>query len=186
MKRQQPYGISKTTLKIRVSHNTSKGKMVFMKINIWRTLLIPFVLFFVIGCSSPPSQTLNEKIFEEYVKNNRAEKYHELYEQYDGIKAVLWLNTEEDVLWITNFTLWLIISLLPDLPDTLAAGGVIAIIYGVAWWIRVTLTGGGILAVLAKLGSVLGVIPGISPAIMGIIYLGVIFALFQHIFGLLL
>lgn len=159
--------------------------MILVKKDVWNKLLVAFVLFFVVGCSASPTQTLNEKIYEEYVKNNRVEKYHELYDRYDGIKVILWLNSDEDSWWITNFTLWLVFSILPDLPDALAGGGVVAIIYGIAWWLGVTLTGGGILAVLAWLGSMLGVVPGIPPAIMGIIYLGVMFAFLQHIFGLI-
>ncbi len=146
-----------------------------------------FLLFTVMltACSKSPSQSLNEKIFQEYVENNRVEKYHELYERYDGIKVILWLNAKKDRWWITNFTLWCIFSILPDLPEALAGGGVIAIIYAIAWWIGVTLTGGGILAVLAWLGKILGGIPGIPPAIMGIVYLCAMYAVLLKVFNLL-
>ena len=137
------------------------------------------------GCSKRPSETLNEKIYKEYIKNGRIDKYNKLYQRYDGIKIILWLNAKSDKPWIVNFTLWIFFSILPDLPEALATGGVLAIFYFIAWWLGVTLTGGGILAVLAWIGTRLGVIPGIPPAIMGIVYLGSLFYLLTNIFSLI-
>lgn len=146
-------------------------------------LLSIFVIFTLSGCGdSGQDFTLEEQIYNEYLKNNRVEKYHELQERYDS-RVILWINQDEDSWWITNFTLWCIFLILPDLPQVMAGGGVLAIIYGVAWWLGVTLTGGGILAVLAWVGSLLGGIPGIPPAIMGIIYFGVMFSIFINIFS---
>lgn len=140
------------------------------------------------GCSDKDhttKQTLEERIWQTYSDNGRLEKYNELKEKYGDIKTILILNEDKDSWWITNFTLWIVFNILPDLPDVLAGGGVIGSIYLIAWWLGVVLTGGGILAVLAWLGGLLGGIPGIPAAIMGIIYLGVMFAIFSKLFGLL-
>jgi len=139
---------------------------------------------FLTGCSSNNGQTSEQKIYSEYVQNNRVAQYHQLYDRYDGLNVVMMMNEEDDSWWITNFSLWAMFSILPDLPDALAGGGVIGLIYGLAWWLGVVLTGGGILAVLAYVGTLLGVIPGIPPAIMGIVYLGAMFAMLSKIFGM--
>jgi len=148
--------------------------------------LISIMLF--TGCNDKDNgteQTFEERIWQTYSDNGRLEKYNELKDDYGNVKVILLLNEDEDSWWITNATLWAIFSILPDIPDVLAGGGVIGFIYLIAWWIGVVLTGGGILAVLAWLGGMLGGIPGIPPAIMGIIYLGVMFAMLSKLFGLL-
>ena len=147
--------------------------------------LMGIILF--TGCSDKDNtteQTFEEKIWQTYSDHGRLEKYNELKEDYGDIKVILLLNEDEDSWWVTNTTLWAIFSILPDIPDVLAGGGVIGLIYLIAWWIGVVLTGGGILAVLAWLGGMLGGIPGIPPAIMGIIYLGVMFAMLSKLLGL--
>ena len=148
--------------------------------------LLMFLVISVGGCSDSPEEkvTWEDKLLAGYVDNNRLDKYYDLKERYGDNRIVLWLNTEEDSWWITNFTLWAMFSILPDLPDVLAGGGVLAIINGVAWFIGVTLAGGGILAVLAYVGAMFGGVPGIAPAVMGIIYIGVMFSILQKIFGL--
>lgn len=148
-------------------------------------VLVLFVIF-ISGCSNTENQqTMDEKIWQEYADNGRLLKYNELKDDYGNIKAILLLNQNDDSWWITNFTLWAIFSILPDVPDFLAGGGVIGLIYLIAWWLGVALTGGGILAVLAWVGTKLFVIPGISATIMGIIYLGAMFAMLSNLFGLL-
>lgn len=161
-----------------------------MNISFGRLSLLVVMLFFSIyisGCSSDSdgeqTVTLEQKIYNEYLKNNRVEQYNEIKERYDDIKVILLINEKEDAWWITNFTLYIAFSILPDLPQALAGGGIIAVIYGTAWWLGVVLTGGGILAVLAFVGGMLGVVPGIPPAIMGIIYLGVMFSMLSNIFS---
>ena len=164
--------------------------MFMTAVNKKSVLSLMFMMFFAVfigGCSDSPEEevTWEDKLLSKYIDNNRVEKYNELKDRYDGIMVILWLNEEEDSWWIINFTTWLVFSILPDLPDALAGGGVIAIIYGVAWFIGVTLTGGGILGVLAYVGALFGGgILGIAPAIVGIVYLGVMFSMLQKIFGL--
>jgi len=155
--------------------------------NIKPNALVLFVFFiFISGCSNTANQqTMDEKIWQEYADNGRLLKYNELKDDYGNIKAILLLNQNNDSWWITNFTLWVIFSILPDVPDFLAGGGIVGLIYLIAWWLGVALTGGGILAVLAWVGNQLFVIPGIPAAIMGIIYLGAMFAMLSNLFGLL-
>ncbi len=145
-------------------------------------ILIMFV--FLSGCGDKET-TFKEQIFKEYVDNNRVSKYQELKTSYGDIQVILWFNSKEDSWWITNFTLWCVFSILPDLPDVFAGAGVLGFIHFIAWWIGVVLTGGGILAVLAYIGALLGGVPGIPPALMGIIYLGVMFSLLTKIFNLI-
>ena len=80
----------------------------------------------------------------------------------------------------------MISGILPDFPNICAMGAVLAIIYFSALWLGVTLCGGGILAVLLYIGACLGGVSGIPPAIMGIIYLGIIFSILGNIFKLLI
>ena len=153
-------------------------------IQIFFISLMGIILF--TGCSdnnSSTEQTFEEKIWQTYKDNNRLDKYNELIDSYGNIKVILLLNEDEDSWWITNSTLWAVFSVLPDVPDILAGGSVIGLIYLFAWLLGVTLTGGGILAILAWLGGD-GVF-GIAPSIMGIIYLGAIFAVSSKLFGLL-
>lgn len=141
------------------------------------------LLTFFSGCNSEstPAISLEEKIRSTYAQNNRLETFYQLHARYGANKAVLFLNRNSDSWWITNFTVWLVFLILPDIPEVLAGGGVIAFFYALAWWFGVTLTGGGILFVLAKIGVFLGVLPGVPPAIMGIVYLGAMFSLLLHL-----
>ena len=152
-----------------------------------RTILVVIMsILLLTGCSdSSDKQTFDERIWQTYSDNGRLDKYNELKDDYGNIKAIILLNQNTDSMWITNSTLWLIFSILPDVPDFLAGGGVIGIIYLIAWWLGVALTGGGILAVLAWVGAQLYVLPGIPAAIMGIVYLGAMFAMLSNLFGLL-
>lgn len=148
------------------------------------TLIV--VALMVIGCGGSANGSkvsLEEKIFNGYVKNDRVDKFYELQDRYDDNRVILWINQANDALWVTNFTLWAVFLILPDLPEVLATGGVLAVFYGVAWWLGVVLTGGGILAVLAYIGGIFGIIPGIPPAVMGIVYLCVMFSLFLNLFS---
>ncbi|BBO72715.1 hypothetical protein DSCW_01320 [Desulfosarcina widdelii] len=145
--------------------------------------LIVLPVLILTGCGSN-NIPLEERIRNDYVKNHRLDRYYELHERYDGVKVVLWLNSEEDRSWFLNFPVWAFFSIMPDLPEVLAGGGVIGIIYFVAWWIGVTLTGGGILAVLAWLGAMAGGIPGIPPAMVGIVFLCSMFVILVNIFGM--
>jgi len=144
------------------------------------------ILLMFNGCSSKENeQTFEQKMWKTYQQNNRENKFNEIMEKYDGNKIILWLNDNEDRSWLTNHIIYWLSWILPDPPSALATGGVIAFIYGLAWWLGLTLTGGGILALLAYIGSMLGGIPGIPPAIAGIVYLGVMFSILLKIFSLL-
>ncbi|MDR0816450.1 MAG: hypothetical protein LBN28_03545 [Desulfovibrio sp.] len=116
------------------------------------------------GCSSE-TVSFNEKIPQEYVKNGRAEKFFDLTERYGDTKVILWLNSESGAEWVTNFSLWLLFKIIPDIPECCAADGVFALIQVAAWCLGVTLTGGGILAVLAWFGTMAGGILGVPPTI---------------------
>jgi len=143
-------------------------------------LVMAGVLLCLTGCGSD-GMSFDEEMQVEYEKNHRLNKYYELVERYDNTRAVIYLNKEEDCWWITNFTLWFVFLILPDLPTAVATGGIVGVFYGIAWWIGVTLAGGGILATLAYIGAVLGVIPGIPPSIMGVVYLGVMFGFISNL-----
>ncbi len=149
--------------------------------NIILLMLFTFC-FLLIGCSDKQEPTFDDKIQIEYEKNNILNKYYELKERYDN-RIVLYINKESDSWWITNFSIWFCFLILPDIPEVVATGGIVAIFYTVAWWIGVTLTGGGILAVLAYIGSMFGGFPGIPPTILGLIFLSVMFGLISNIFG---
>lgn len=154
--------------------------------NFFTSVMLIIVALMVFGCGDPGNGnqvSLEEKIFNGYVKNDRVDKFYELQDRYDSNRVILWINQENDAMWVTNFTLWAVFLILPDLPEVLATGGVLAVFYGVAWWLGVVLTGGGILAVLAFIGGILGVIPGIPPAVMGIVYLCVMFSVFLKLFS---
>lgn len=81
-----------------------------------------------------------------------------------------------------------IMFLLRDgIVELLASGGIIAIIMGIAWWLGVTLTGGGILAVLAWLGAKSGGGFGcISSSLAGILALCFIYMMLRTLIGSLL
>ena len=157
--------------------------MNFLKMT--KLLLIPFIILIMFtGCSSKDSQQTFEQImWEKYRDNGRLDKFNEIQKEYDGNKIILWLNDEEDHSWIVNHIIYWLSFILPDPPTMLAAGGILGIIYGLAWLFGLALTGGGILAILAYIGSLLGGIPGIPPAIMGIIYLGILFEILVKIFS---
>ena len=119
---------------------------------------------------------------EIYIKNGRLEQFKKYKSKCGGSKLVLFLNREKDRSWIVNTTAC-IASKIIDLPELAATGSIIGIIYFVAWWIGVVLTGGGILAVLAYIGSIFGGIPGVPPVIAGIIYLAIMFKILYEIFS---
>jgi len=153
---------------------------------IFKILLIPFIIIMFSGCSSKENkETFEQKMWQIYKDNGRLDKFNEIQEKYDGNKIILWLNAKEDHSWIVNHIIYWLSWILPDPPTVLAGAGVLAFIYGLAWWLGLVLTGGGILALLAYIGSLLGGIPGIPPAIMGIIYLGVLFEILINIFSVL-
>ena len=81
-----------------------------------------------------------------------------------------------------------IMFLLRDgIVELLASGGIVAIVMGIAWWLGVTLTGGGILAVLARLGSILGGGFGcISSSLAGILALCFIYMMLRTLIESLL
>lgn len=145
---------------------------------VFRRVLVVFfmavTLLSLTGCGSN-SVSFDEKMQIEYENNNRLDRYYELQKRYDNSRAVLYLNQEDDCWWITNWTLWIVSLVFPDLPTTVATGGVLGIFYGLAWCLGITLTGGGILAVLAMIGGFFGGVPGIPPSIVGIIYLCIMF-----------
>ena len=148
-------------------------------------LLIPlFILFMFTGCSSKKNeQTFEEKMWQIYKENGRLDKFNEIQKEYDGNKIILWLNAKEDHSWLVNHIIYWLSWILPDPPTILAAGGVLAVIYGLAWWLGLVLTGGGILALLAYIGSLFGDIPAIPPVIMGVIYLGILLNILLKIFS---
>jgi hypothetical protein len=161
-----------------------------MQLRFIQIIFIPiFSIILFTGCSNKDDrnkQTIEEKIWQAYSDNGRLKKYNELKEKYGDNKLILLLNEDSDAWWITNFTLWVVFLALPDVPETLAGAGVIGMIYLIAWWLGVVLSGGGILAVLAFVGGMLGGIPGIPAAIMGIVYLGVMSSLLSKLFELFL
>lgn len=142
------------------------------------------ILLFLL-CAGCQRIDVDESLLKGYQDNNRIEKYYKLKDKYENNTLIMFINTKEDHP-IMNWTIEKFSWILPDLPDMCAAGGIVAIIYFVAWWIGVTLCGGGILAVLAFIGASLGAFPGIPPAIMGIIYLGLMFSILIKVFDLLL
>jgi hypothetical protein len=119
------------------------------------------------------------------VNNHRLDRFYELDERYGGSRVILFINEKSDNRsWIINFTLWLSFKILPDLPEIITTGTVIAIIYGLAWALEMTLCGGGILGVLAFIGGKLGSIPGIPPAIAGILFFCGMFVVFINLLRL--
>ena len=81
-----------------------------------------------------------------------------------------------------------IILLLRDcVLELIASGAIVAIIMGIARWRGVTLTGGGILAVLAWLGSKLGGGFGlISSSLAGVLALCIVYMMLRTLFDSLL
>ena len=154
-----------------------------MKIfKLFQILFISFLaVFLFVGCSDK-QQTMDEKIWQTYSDNNRLERYNELVEDYGEKRIILWMNEKEDSWWITNFTLWLFFSILPDMPDILAMGTLV----GIMWALGMIGIAGGILGGLAYLGGLMGGIPGLPPAIVGILFLGIMFSVLQKLFDLLL
>jgi len=141
-----------------------------------------FSIMLFTGCSHKDNeQSFDEQIWQTYSDNNRLDKYNELVEKYDNKRIILWLNKKEDSWWITNFTLWLVFSILPDMPDILAMGTLV----GIMWAIGMIGVAGGILGGLAWLGGLMGGIPGLPPAIVGILFLGIMFSVLQKLFELL-
>ena len=67
------------------------------------------------------------------------------------------------------------------MPDILAMGTLV----GIMWAIGMIGVAGGILGGLAWLGGLMGGIPGLPPAIVGILFLGIMFSVLQKLFGLL-
>ena len=156
-------------------------------LKITRMFLIPLVVVFMFtGCSSTNNkQTLQEAIWQHYKNNNRLDVYNKIQKEYDGNEIILWFNENEDHSWFANHIIYWLSGILPDLPNALATGGFLAFIYGLAWWLGITLTGGGILALLSFLGGLAGGIPGIPPAIAGLVFLGISFEMLVKIFSLL-
>jgi len=154
-------------------------------LRITKIFLIPLVAVFMFtGCSSKNNkQTFEEAVWQNYANNNRLNVYNKIQEEYDGNKIILWFNEDEDHSWFVNHIIYWLSWILPDPPTVLATGGLLAVIYGLAWWLGITLTGGGILALLAWLGSKAGGIPGIPPAIVGIVFLGILFEILIQIFS---
>jgi len=153
-------------------------------LKIFQVLLISLMAIFLFtGCSEDNSnkQTMDEKIRQTYVDTNRLGTYNQLVEDYGEKRIILWMNKDEDSSWITNYTLWLVFSILPDMPDILALGALI----GIMWAIGMIGIAGGILTGLAWLGGLLGGFPGLPPAIIGMIYLAIMFSVLQKLFGVL-
>lgn len=148
-------------------------------------LCMTIVAVFLTSCGLSKDISLEEKIRLTYSKNERLDRFYELKDRYPDNNVILWLNRDVDRSWIINFTVWITFSLLPGIPESVAAGGVLAIFYGVAWWLGVALTGGGVLAVLAFLGTRLGVIPGIPPTIAGILFLCTMFLILTNLVSFL-
>lgn len=153
-----------------------------IKFSFFRVLFSLFLIsIFFSGCSNSNEnkQSFDEKIFQSYMDTNRIEKYNELKEKYNGNRMILWWNEKEDAWWITNFSLWLFSLILPDLPQVLSGGVILIILF----WLGAFGVGGAILAALATVGSAFFVLPGIPPAIMGIIWLGMAFSLLAKFFS---
>ena len=144
-------------------------------------LCMILIAMFLTGCGSSEGISFEEEIRSAYNENDRLDRFYDLKEQYPDNKVILWLNRDEDRWWIINFTAWLVFLFLPDIPEIIASGGVLAIFYGIAWWIGVTLTGGGVLAVLAYLGGIFGGFPMIPPTIVGILFLCLMFLILANL-----
>lgn len=134
--------------------------------------IITFILciscLFFSGCSNNYS---DQHLIEKYAENNRIDKYYDLRDRYDNIKVIMILNIDEDRMWITNFTLWVIFSILPDILFSHN------IILQILWWIFVFVLGSGILGALTVFGTGLGIIPGIPVAIGLITFICAMFSL---------
>ena len=154
-------------------------------LKITKIFLIPLVVVFMFtGCSSKNNkQTFEEAVWQNYKNNNRLDVYNKIQKEYNGNKIILWFNENEDHSWFVNHIIYWLSWILPDPPMALATGGILAVIYGLAWWLGITLSGGGILALLAWLGSLAGGIPVIPPAIAGIVFLGILFEMLYQIFS---
>jgi len=148
-------------------------KRLFLLISFFSTL-------FLFSCGSP-KETIDQWLYKEYAKYGRVAKYYELKKECNK-RIVLFLNRKEDRNFLIN---WFFCYLVPDIPDIFATASFLAIFYLIAWFIGATLTGGGILAVLAWIGSLFGGIPGIHPAIAGIVYLAFLFSILKELFSLL-
>jgi hypothetical protein len=141
---------------------------------------------FTTGCqtSAQRKATFEQKMLSKYQANGREARFHDLQKRYDS-RLVLYMNQKKDRWWITNFSAWLVSSLL-DLPSLAAGGSIYGIILLVAWWVGVALTGGGVLAVLAWIGTHIAFadITGVSPVIVGILALCVLYSLLAALFGI--
>jgi hypothetical protein len=148
--------------------------------------ILSVIIFLITGCSSHnSSKTFEQQMWEQYKKNNRLDKFNEIQKKFDGNKIILWLNSDKDQWSILNYLIYGLSFILPDPPTILATGGVLAFIYGLAWLLGITLTGGGILKLLAFIGKKIGPIFVIPPVIAGIIFIGVLFEILIKLFSIL-
>lgn len=137
------------------------------------TLSVSAVVAAIIVVWKSFSVNASEIIYNLYQEAGRLDRYSQLVDQYDGNQIILYFNSGSDKWWIFNFSIWLVSVIIPDFVSTaLAAGGVYAFFVFMAWWLTVTLTGGGILAVLAWVGSKGGIFTGIPPVMMGVLWIG--------------
>lgn len=143
-------------------------------------------LLTITGCNTSAERkaSYEQKMLEKYRANGRELRFEELHKRYDS-RLVLYLNKNNDRWWITNFSAWLV-SCIFDIPSLAAGGTVYGVIVLIAWWIGVALTGGGILAVLAWIGTHIAIADwtGMSPVIVGILSLCVFYSLCVALFGI--
>jgi len=134
------------------------------------------------GCSDKSNgMSPEEKIWQTYSDNNRLNKYNELIDSYGENYWILKMNETEDSWWITNFMISLVSYIFPDTAATITLGGFIWLIIALT---GISLTGGAILGILAKVGEAtpLAFLPA---SIAGILTIGMVLVILQRLLATL-
>ena len=143
-------------------------------------LLISIMLF--TGCNDTNnSLSPEEKIWQIYSDNNRLNKYNELKDKYGENYWILKINETEDSWWITNFIISVISYTFPDTAATLTLSGFIWLIIILT---GVSLTGGTILKILAKVGEFTPLV-FLPASIAGILTIGMVLVILQRLLATL-
>jgi len=130
------------------------------------------------GCSDKDKGlSPEEKIWQTYSDNNRLDKYNELIDSYGENYWILKMNETEDSWWITNFMISIVSYIFPDTAATLTLGGFIWLIIILT---GVSLTGGAILGILAKVGEAMP-LAFLPASIAGIITIGMVLVILQRL-----
>lgn len=142
--------------------------------------MISIMLF--TGCSDKDhSLSPEEKIWQTYSDNNRLDKYNELKDSYGDNYWILKMNETEDSWWITNLMISLVSYIFPDTAATITLGVFIWLIIAL---MGISLTGGAILGILAKVGKAtpLALLPA---SIAGILTIGMVLVILQRLLAAL-